>query len=81
MKHNWKITLILIGMFILTQFIGLYVTNFYLQPENDIPFGMGSQVEVQTQCQVNSLSDLFVCTQFLPTFLMAFITINAASAP
>lgn len=29
MKHNLKITLIILGMFILTQFIGLYVVNFY----------------------------------------------------
>ncbi|MEK6906771.1 MAG: presenilin family intramembrane aspartyl protease [Nanoarchaeota archaeon] len=29
MKHNIKITLILLGMFIITQFIGLYVVNYY----------------------------------------------------
>jgi len=29
MKHNIKITLILLGMFVLTQFIGLYVVNYY----------------------------------------------------
>ncbi len=29
MKHNIKITAILLGMFILTQFIGLYVVNYY----------------------------------------------------
>lgn len=33
MKHNWKITLILISMFVITQFIGLYVISsnpFYI---------------------------------------------------
>ncbi len=29
MKHNLKITLVLLGMFIITQFIGLYVVNAY----------------------------------------------------
>ena len=29
MKHNLKITAIIIGMFILTQFIGIYVVNYY----------------------------------------------------
>ncbi len=29
MKHNLKITLVLLGMFLLTQFIGLYVVNHY----------------------------------------------------
>ena len=29
MKHNLKITAIILGMFLLTQFIGLYVVNFY----------------------------------------------------
>ena len=27
MKHNWKITILLLSMFLLTQFIGLYVIN------------------------------------------------------
>lgn len=29
MKHNWKITAIILAMFLLTQFIGLYVINQY----------------------------------------------------
>jgi len=29
MKHNWKITAIIILMFLLTQFVGLYVVNHY----------------------------------------------------
>ena len=29
MKHNFKITAILLGMFVLTQFIGLYVVDYY----------------------------------------------------
>lgn len=55
MKHNIKITLILLGMFLLTQLIGLYVINFYtprfeevlingtiqnVSYGNNIPYGM-----------------------------------------
>ena len=40
MKHNIKITLILLIMFLVTQFIGLYVVNHYSNPENPLPYGM-----------------------------------------
>ncbi len=40
MKHNLKITIILLAMFIITQLIGVYVVNHYLQEENTLPFGL-----------------------------------------
>ncbi len=40
MKHNLKITIILILMFIITQFIGLFVISVYLQEGNSLPFNM-----------------------------------------
>ena len=39
MKHNLKITAIILGMFILTQLIGMFVINFYLG--NTLPYGLG----------------------------------------
>ncbi len=30
MKHNWKITFLLVSMFLLTQFVGLYVINSHV---------------------------------------------------
>lgn len=30
-------------MFLITQFIGLWVINYYAQPDNVLPFGMGTQ--------------------------------------
>jgi len=42
MKHNLKITSILLAMFILTQFIGLYVVNYY----SSVKVIDGSVVEV-----------------------------------
>ncbi len=38
MKHKLTIILILLGMFLVTQFIGLYVVNHYSQ--NELPYGM-----------------------------------------
>jgi len=51
MKHNLKVTAIILGMFILTQFIGIYVVNYYSpvkiingNPTNvkapNLPFGL-----------------------------------------
>ena len=49
MKHNIKIIAILLGMFILTQFIGLYVTNHYSQEGHKLPFGMDTpKIEKET---------------------------------
>ncbi|MDP3991975.1 MAG: presenilin family intramembrane aspartyl protease [Nanoarchaeota archaeon] len=40
MKHNLKITALLLAMFIVTQLIGIYVVNYY-SPENVVlPFGL-----------------------------------------
>ncbi len=60
MKHNIKITIILISMFVVTQFIGLFIVNYYTSTKvvngvsmnvtnPDLPFGLKSpQVESQT---------------------------------
>lgn len=39
MKHNWKITILILSMFIVTQFIGLYVVNYYspVKVINNVP--------------------------------------------
>ena len=41
MKHKGKITLLILGMFLMAQFIGLYVVNYYLMPGNEVPLGFG----------------------------------------
>ncbi|MBU2616745.1 MAG: hypothetical protein KKB79_02055 [Nanoarchaeota archaeon] len=40
MKHNFKITAILLTMFLITQLIGVYVVGYYLEDENTLPFGL-----------------------------------------
>ena len=70
MKHKISITLILLGMFLVTQFIGLFVVNAYtpqmiLDPStgeeipssvNDLPFGLQISDDEPTP---NFLSILF----------------------
>ena len=73
MKHSLKITLLLLGMFLVTQFIGLYVINFYASPEHHVPLGIDETEEAQVQCEINSFSDFFSCTRFLPSVLISFV--------
>ena len=40
MKYKIKVTLILLAMFLVTQFIGLYVVNYYSSPDRNLPYGM-----------------------------------------
>jgi len=75
MKHSWKITAILLLMFIITQFIGLYVVNYYSPVRvvdgavvtvnsPDLPFGMESP-------KIEKESDYFY--KILPSLIVAFI--------
>ncbi|MFH1503514.1 MAG: presenilin family intramembrane aspartyl protease [Candidatus Diapherotrites archaeon] len=64
MKHNLKITLILLAMFLVTQFIGLYVVNHYLSPENKLPYGM----EIP---EAENNADFY--TSFFPSIIIAFV--------
>jgi len=64
MKHNTKITIILVLMFLITQFIGLAVVNFYNDSDNSLPFGMEPPDEVRSETQN---------LEFLPNLLFAFV--------
>lgn len=64
MKHNLKVTLILLAMFIVTQFIGLYVVNHYSVQDNEIPYGMETPEAEQ---------ELDFYTSFLPSIIIAFV--------
>jgi len=52
-KHTWKITTILIIMFLVAQLIGLFVINFYTN--NDLPYGMQPPEEMQTDLSLVSI--------------------------
>jgi presenilin-like A22 family membrane protease len=64
MKHNLKVTLIILMMFIVTQFIGLYVVNHYVVQENVLPYGMETP-------EIENESDFY--TSFLPSIIIAFV--------
>ncbi len=51
-------------MFIVTQFIGMYVVNHYLIQNNDLPYGMRPP-------QAQQESDFY--TSFLPSIIIAFV--------
>ena len=72
MKHKPKIILILLAMFLLTQFIGLYVINYYSVPANPLPLGMGYPQTPQN-CQISSFAEFFSCTQYLGSLIFAFV--------
>jgi presenilin-like A22 family membrane protease len=64
MKHNLKITLFLLALFIITQFIGMFVVNHYASPDNLLPYGMETP-------PVESETDFY--TSFLPSIILAFV--------
>jgi len=55
MKHNAKITIILISMFLITQLIGLWVINFYNQDTNSLPYGMEPPEEIDQETSIISI--------------------------
>jgi len=60
MKHNLKITIVLIVMFVITQLIGLFVISIYQHPGNILPFNMQPPAEVSP-------------TEAFPSIIIAFI--------
>ena len=74
MKHNVKVTITLITMFIVTQLIGLFVLYSYnFTPDVELPYGMQPPEEVDPQCPINSFSDLFVCAEWIIPLIIAFV--------
>ncbi|MEK6895585.1 MAG: presenilin family intramembrane aspartyl protease [Nanoarchaeota archaeon] len=61
MKHNYKITAIILGMFFIAQFIGLFVINHYSTSE--LPYGMQNP-DIQDNSQYVS--------SILPSIVFAF---------
>lgn len=75
MKHNLKITAILLGMFIITQFIGIYVVNYY----SPVRIVDGTSINVSAPSlplgletpEVEKESEFL--TMYLPFIILAFI--------
>ena len=67
-KHTIQITTILITMFIITQIIGLFVVDFYNNPDNKIPFGMEPDDSVRELAEENPYAMII---QILIAFIIA----------
>ncbi len=64
MKHNLKITMILLSMFVLAQLLGLFIVSVYQSQENKLPFNMEPPPEFDEEKD---------SIKFLPSILIAFI--------
>jgi len=84
LKHNFKITAILLGMFLLTQFIGLYVVNYYSSTQivngeavkiesPALPFDMAPP-EVESQAEYYGLFFWILIAFVGAIFLMFLLT-------
>ena len=80
MKHTLKVTAIILLMFLITQFIGLYVVGHYLDAPDTVPYGMGLPENEKTDYTPNFISIViafiiaiaifFVLTKFKARFVM-----------
>ncbi len=70
MKHNLKITLILLAMFLITQLIGLAVINAYSTV--DLPYGMQPPENIEPVKGSSSLVFAFIVAMLLFFLLMKF---------
>ena len=73
MKHNVKITAILLTMFVVSQFIGIYVVNHYLSDENPLPFGMDSP-KIESQADYVSIFPSIIIAFVFAILLFLFLT-------
>ena len=72
MKHNLKITAIILIMFIVTQFIGIYVVNHYFSEENELPFGLETP-KVEKQADYSIFFGLIIIAFIIAIFLFFFL--------
>ena len=61
MKHNIKITIILLCMFLIAQLIGLGVVSQYLKPEVELPYGMEPPEEATSVCSGLEGNEFLFC--------------------
>lgn len=73
MKHNLKITIILLAMFVITQFIGLYVVHHYQSEDNALPYGMETP-DVKDQGEFNQIFISIIFAFIIAISLLFFLT-------
>ncbi len=73
MKHNLKITAIILIMFVITQFIGMYVVNHYLSEENNLPYGL-EQPKIEKQSDYSIFFGAIIFAFIIAICLFFFLT-------
>lgn len=71
MKHNWKLTAIILLMFLITQFVGLFIINHYVLGENTIPYGMDTSLISQQQSSFSLFSSIIIA--FVISIVLVFL--------
>ena len=69
MKHNIKVSLIIVGLFLVAQFIGLYVIDSYF--EKELPFGIESP-EIQEDTSYMPMAIAIIIATGLALLLINF---------
>lgn len=64
MKHNVKITLVILALFLATQFIGLFVVNHYSQSDSELP------LITDPSTQIQETSDFY---KIIPSIIFALV--------
>jgi len=70
-KYNAKLMAILLGMFIITQLIGLYVVNFYISDSMQIPYGFDQTGEIEKDA--NFYAGFFISLVISFVIAIAFV--------
>ncbi len=70
MKHNFKVVFIVLGLFLLAQFVGLYVANDYFDVE-DLPLGL-ERPEMNEDSSFLSIMVFILIATFLVFILLKF---------
>ena len=76
MKHNIKVTAILVCMFLVTQLIGLYIVSSY-SDGIDLPFGMEPPEEIQEVSLVGGLTSIVIAFVIAVLLFFLLMRINA----
>ncbi len=71
MKHNLRVTLVILAMFVITQFIGIYVVNHYFS--NGLPFGLQTP-EIKQVGEFNQVFFFMVVAFVMAVLLLFFLS-------
>jgi presenilin-like A22 family membrane protease len=76
MKHNTKVTSLLVCMFLITQLIGLFIVSSYSNGI-DLPFGMEPPEEIEETSLAGGLTTIIIAFVIAVLFFFLLMKINA----